>query len=170
MSFLSTSLLIAAVALVFERFAGYPDALVSRIGHPVIWIGKLVGLCEARLNDAADNGPRRRWLGLAMLLIVLFAVALVTVPLTVLLRVPPLGWVLEGDASKLKGPIRIAAKDLRFYNRMAEAAPMASPIAQACSQVYQLAAIMGHSERFMPVLPGILAELNGTKIRDLDES
>ena len=79
-------------------------------------------------------------------------------------------WVLEGDAGKLKGPIRIAAKDLRFYNKMAESAPMASPIAQACSQVYQLAAIMGHAERYMPVLPGILAELNGAKIRDLDEA
>ena len=79
-------------------------------------------------------------------------------------------WVLEGDASKLKGPIRIAAKDLRFYTKMAEGAPMAAFIAQACNQVYQLARITGHSERFMPVLPGILAQLNGGSIRDLDES
>ena len=27
--------------------------------------------------------------------------------------------------------------------------------------------LMGHGERFMPVLPGILAELNGCKIRDI---
>ena len=27
----------------------------------------------------------------------------------------------------------------------------------------------GHGERFMPVLSGILAELNGCKIRDLDQ-
>ena len=79
-------------------------------------------------------------------------------------------WVLKGDASNLKGPIRIAAKDLRFYTKMAEGAPMAAFVAQACNQVYQLARIQGHSERFMPVLPGILAELNGTSIRDLDEA
>jgi len=34
--------------------------------------------------------------------------------------------------------------------------------------VYQLANIRGHGERFMPVLPGILAELIGAPIRDLD--
>lgn len=77
-------------------------------------------------------------------------------------------WVLEGDASHLKGPLRIAGKDMRFYTRLAESAPATAFIAQAVNQVYQLAIIQGHGERFMPVLPGILAELNGCKIRDLD--
>ncbi|MBL8697096.1 MAG: NAD(P)-dependent oxidoreductase [Alphaproteobacteria bacterium] len=76
-------------------------------------------------------------------------------------------WVLEGDDSRLKGPLRIAAKDLRFFCRLAEGAGMASFIAQACSQTYALANAQGHSERFMPTLPGILAELNGGRIRDL---
>ena len=79
-------------------------------------------------------------------------------------------WVLDGDDSKLKGPIRIAAKDLRFYTQMAQNAPATAFIAQACSQTYQLARILGHSERYMPVLPGILAELNGARIRDLGEA
>lgn len=77
-------------------------------------------------------------------------------------------WVLEGDASHLKGPLRIAAKDMRFYTKLAESAPATAFIAQAVNQVYQLAIIQGHGERYMPVLPGILAELNGCKIRDLD--
>jgi len=77
-------------------------------------------------------------------------------------------WVLEGDSSKLKGPIRIAGKDIRTYTRLAEAAPTTAFIAQAVNQTYQQANILGHAERFMPVLPGILAELNGIKIRDLD--
>src|ERR1700688_1286199 len=76
-------------------------------------------------------------------------------------------WVLEGDSSRLKGPIRIAAKDMRFYTRLAESAPAAAFIAQAVNQVYQLANLRGHGERFMPTLPGILAELNGTKIREI---
>jgi len=77
-------------------------------------------------------------------------------------------WVLEGDASHLRGPLRIAGKDMRFYTKMAEGAPAAAFIAQAVNQVYQLANIQGHGERFMPVLPGILAELNACRIRDLD--
>lgn len=76
-------------------------------------------------------------------------------------------WVLEGDDSRLKGPLRIAHKDLRFFCRLAESVGMASIIAQACSQTYALANAQGHTERFMPTLPGIIAELNGAKIRDL---
>ena len=77
-------------------------------------------------------------------------------------------WIREGDDSHLKGPFRIAAKDMRFYNRMAEDAGVATPIAQAISQTYRLVVNQGHADRFMPVLPGILALLNGAKIRDLD--
>ena len=77
-------------------------------------------------------------------------------------------WVLEGDDSHLKGPIRIAGKDMRYYTKLAESAPATAFIAQAVNQTYQLANIMGHGERFMPTLPGILAKLNGCTIRELD--
>jgi len=77
-------------------------------------------------------------------------------------------WVLEGDDSHLKGPIRIAGKDMRYYTKLAESAPATAFIAQAVNQTYQLANIMGHGERFMPTLPGILAKLNGVTIRELD--
>lgn len=77
-------------------------------------------------------------------------------------------WIREGDDTHLKGPFRIAAKDMRFYNRMAEDAGVATPIAQAISQTYRLVVNQGHADRFMPVLPGILALLNGAKIHDLD--
>ena len=77
-------------------------------------------------------------------------------------------WILDGDDSHLKGPFRIAAKDMRFYNRMAEEAGVATPIAQAISQTYRLVLNQGHGQRFMPVMAGILAELNGAKVRDID--
>src|SRR5437879_1748390 len=77
-------------------------------------------------------------------------------------------WVLDGDDSHLRGPLRIAGKDMRYYAKLAESAPATAVIAQAGNQTYQLANIQGHGERCMPVLPGILAELNGCKIRDLD--
>lgn len=76
-------------------------------------------------------------------------------------------WILEGDDSHLKGPIRIGAKDIRTYGRMAENAGVAAFIAQAVNQTLRLALNQGHAERYLPVLPGILAELNGTKIRDV---
>lgn len=76
-------------------------------------------------------------------------------------------WVLDGDDSHLKGPLRIAGKDMRYYTKLAESAPATAFIAQAVNQTYQLANIQGHGDRFMPVLPGILAVLNGCKIRDL---
>ena len=76
-------------------------------------------------------------------------------------------WLLEGDDSHLKGPLRIAGKDLRFYTKLAEQAPAAAFIAQAVNQTLHLCNVRGHGERYLPVLPGILAELNGAKIRDL---
>jgi 3-hydroxyisobutyrate dehydrogenase-like beta-hydroxyacid dehydrogenase len=76
-------------------------------------------------------------------------------------------WALHGDDSRLRGPLRIAGKDLRFYCRMAESAQAPSFMAQSASQLYQLANARGNGERFMPTLPGILAELIGVKIREL---
>lgn len=77
-------------------------------------------------------------------------------------------WLLAGDDSHLKGPLRIAAKDMRFYNRMAEDAPAGAVIAQAVNQVLRLALMQGHGDRFMPTLPGILAHWNGAPLGDLD--
>jgi 3-hydroxyisobutyrate dehydrogenase-like beta-hydroxyacid dehydrogenase len=76
-------------------------------------------------------------------------------------------WVLEGDDSHLKGRCASRARTCASTPKLAESAPATAFIAQAVNQTYQLANIMGHGERFMPTLPGILAELNGCKIRDL---
>lgn len=76
-------------------------------------------------------------------------------------------WIRDGDDSGLKGPIRIAAKDVRTYGRMAENAGTAVFIAQAVNQTLRLALNRGHADTFLPRLPGVLAELNDTKIRDL---
>jgi hypothetical protein len=57
---------------------------------------------------------------------------------------------------------------MRAYTRIAENVGVAAFIAQAINQTYRLALNEGHGERFMPVLPGILAELNGGTIRKLE--
>ena len=45
--------------------------------------------------------------------------------------------------------------------------PAAAFIAQAVNQTLHLFNTRGHGDRFLPVLPGLIAELNGAKIRDL---
>ena len=77
-------------------------------------------------------------------------------------------WVLEGDDGHLKGPVRIASKDIRYYAKLAEEAQSLAFIAQAVNQSLQLAQTRGHGDRFISVLPGILADLVGVKIRKLD--
>jgi 3-hydroxyisobutyrate dehydrogenase-like beta-hydroxyacid dehydrogenase len=77
-------------------------------------------------------------------------------------------WIRSGDDSGLRGPLRIGAKDVRIYTRLAENAGVATFVAQAVNQTLRLVLNQGHADRFLPVLPGILAQLNGAKIRDLD--
>lgn len=79
----------ALLALLIERLAGYPNALVARIGHPVIWMGTLLSLLDTRLND------RTRGRGVLALVLLVAATAAVTVPLALLLRAVPFGWVIE---------------------------------------------------------------------------
>ena len=74
-------------------------------------------------------------------------------------------WVRAGDDSHLRGPLRIAAKDLRAYGRIAEDAGSAVPVAQAAAQVLRLALNQGHAEVYLSALGGVLAALNGTAIR-----
>jgi 3-hydroxyisobutyrate dehydrogenase-like beta-hydroxyacid dehydrogenase len=76
-------------------------------------------------------------------------------------------WVLEGDDSHLQGTMRIALKDLRYYRKMADASHFYTTLAEAASQVYQLANQLGHSRQFMPVLSTILASFTDGKSREL---
>ncbi|WP_374619920.1 adenosylcobinamide-phosphate synthase CbiB [Devosia sp.] len=90
--------LLAPLALLVERLAGYPQPLFRAIGHPVTWMGALIDRLDRRLN----RGAGRRARGVLALVLLLAATALVTVPLAWLCRLIPFGWVLEaGLASSL---------------------------------------------------------------------
>ena len=58
------------VAALVEASVGYPDWLFRRVGHPVSWIGWLIGALDGRLNDPAVAEPVRRRRGVAALLAV----------------------------------------------------------------------------------------------------
>ena len=50
----------AALALIVERFAGYPKPVYDKIGHPVEWIGSLIGWADRKLNRQGANRAEGR--------------------------------------------------------------------------------------------------------------
>ncbi len=68
---LVTTLPLAVLALAVEACLGYPQSLFRAIGHPVTWIGRLVGASEARLNRAHWHFALRRLCGFIALGLVL---------------------------------------------------------------------------------------------------
>ena len=57
-------------ALCVEACVGYPQFVYSRIGHPVVWIGRLIDYLEHRWNDASRTNATRRALGILTIVIV----------------------------------------------------------------------------------------------------
>ncbi len=49
---------------------GYPDALVRSVGHPVTWMGRLIGYLDATLNHDRMRSATRRAAGVAAILAV----------------------------------------------------------------------------------------------------
>jgi len=61
---LLSKILSLAVAWAFEMLFGYPGAVYRRIGHPVVWMGSLIGTLDRRLNWEEDALSTRRWAGI----------------------------------------------------------------------------------------------------------
>jgi adenosylcobinamide-phosphate synthase len=59
------------VAMAVDTLVGWPDALFARIGHPVTWLGSLIGALDARWNRASDTSAMRRMAGVVAALIVI---------------------------------------------------------------------------------------------------
>jgi adenosylcobinamide-phosphate synthase len=77
------------VALLIELCFGYPAALHRAIGHPVIWIGRLIAWLDRGLNRESASAPARRAAGAAAVLILLVVVgALAWFVQSALLRLP----------------------------------------------------------------------------------
>jgi len=62
---------LAFIALLVEALVGYPDWLGQSIGHPVTWVGRLIGLLDDGLNDERLSSASRRAAGIGSLLIVI---------------------------------------------------------------------------------------------------
>lgn len=78
------------VAMAVDALTGWPSPLFARIGHPVTWLGRLIGVIDRGWNRASDPPAIRRVAGVAgALSVIALAVGLGWL-LQVLL---PSGWI-----------------------------------------------------------------------------
>ncbi|HZC57980.1 MAG TPA: adenosylcobinamide-phosphate synthase CbiB [Xanthobacteraceae bacterium] len=82
---------LALLAMLIELALGYPPQLLRVIGHPVTWIGGLIGLLDRLLNRDTDGQVRRRIAGIITLLVVLIIVGSIAYLLQHTLFRPPFG-------------------------------------------------------------------------------
>lgn len=73
---------ILALALLIEAMMGYPDRLYRALGHPVTWIGRLIGALERGLNRG--SAAARRLGGILALVLLLTVTAAISLALTAL--------------------------------------------------------------------------------------
>jgi adenosylcobinamide-phosphate synthase len=65
------------VAMAVDALLGWPSWLFARIGHPVTWLGRLIGAIDTAWNRASDPPAFRRAAGVAgALLVITLSVAL----------------------------------------------------------------------------------------------
>jgi adenosylcobinamide-phosphate synthase len=81
------------LALLFEIMIGYPDRLVRMIGHPVIWMGRLIGVLDRCLNRDSATPWARRMAGTITVLILIAAVGTIAFMLERGLLLLPFGSV-----------------------------------------------------------------------------
>ena len=80
---------LALLAMLIELALGYPQPLLRAIGHPVTWIGRVIGALDRSLNREAGGQIQRRTAGIITVLAVTAITGLVAYLLQhVLLRLP----------------------------------------------------------------------------------
>ncbi|MBU1336861.1 MAG: adenosylcobinamide-phosphate synthase CbiB [Alphaproteobacteria bacterium] len=87
--------MIAPLALLLERWFGYPQRLVELIGHPVIWMGRFISFMERGVDKRQRTPRQRRDAGILTLAMLLLVTLGITLAVQQVLRSMPLGWVLE---------------------------------------------------------------------------
>ena len=90
---------LAFLALLIEALAGYPDWLVQSIGHPVTWMGRLIGFFDDTLNHERMSRATRRAAGIVSLFIVICMTGIVAYVLERSLFWLPLGVVFAALAA-----------------------------------------------------------------------
>lgn len=89
------SAVLAFAATLLERFIGYPRPVLNAVGHPVMWMGKLIEILEKNANNPTIGKARRRRNGFVMLAILLATTAFISLLIVWTLRDIPFGWAVE---------------------------------------------------------------------------
>jgi adenosylcobinamide-phosphate synthase len=93
------ALALTFLALLIEAMFGYPDWLVRTIGHPVTWMGRLIGVLDRTLNHDTISAARRRWAGACTLLVIIGVVAAVGAALEYGFALLPFGLAVTAAAA-----------------------------------------------------------------------
>jgi adenosylcobinamide-phosphate synthase len=101
----------AALALLIERFIGYPQAVHSRISHPVVWIGSLITFLDQRLNKPGVGPAEGRLRGIVALAVLLAAAFVPAYVIAHILSGWRIGWLVE----MLLATALIAQKSLKDH-------------------------------------------------------
>jgi adenosylcobinamide-phosphate synthase len=125
------SIALAFFALLVEAILGYPDWLLRTIGHPVTWMGRLIGILDRGLNWETASGATRRLCGLLAILLIVVITALAGHLLERSLLRLPLGCALAAIA----GSTLIAQRSLYHHVRRVAVALEADAIAAARAAV-----------------------------------
>jgi adenosylcobinamide-phosphate synthase len=122
---------LALLAMLIELVFGYPRALLRAVGHPVIWIGALIGALDRTLNKDSETSEARRRAGVIALLLLLVIVGSIA-----LLLGHELGRVPYGiPAAAVLGSTLIAQKSLYRHVAAVAIALEAEDLAQARAAV-----------------------------------
>jgi adenosylcobinamide-phosphate synthase len=107
------------LALLLERFLGYPKLLQDAVGHPVEWVGALLTKIETLLNNTELEPSQAKLRGSAALLLLLIAVAIPTFLMSWVLAQFAFGWVIDALLAtplvaqhSLRGHVRAVSKGL----------------------------------------------------------
>jgi adenosylcobinamide-phosphate synthase len=84
------------VAMAMDALLGWPDRLFARIGHPVIWLGRLIAVLDTHANRESDPPATRRAAGVAVALLVIALAAGLGFVLQCLISSGLTGAVLSG--------------------------------------------------------------------------
>lgn len=113
MTWFETNLLIAFIALLAERFFGYPNLLYKIIRHPVVWMGVVISFFDKLFNRDNWSKERRRFGGLTMLVVLIIFTGGIAVFISFVLRSVTYGWIVEA----LLATSMLAQKSLHDFVR-----------------------------------------------------
>lgn len=84
------------MALLIEASFGYPDRLARIIGHPVTWLGRLIGWFDTTLNRESDSKASRKLAGFIAALCIVAIPAIAAFGIERGLLTLPFGFVAVG--------------------------------------------------------------------------